>query len=209
MELTQSSIKQLISQSKLLRISISTLITIKNKQVQKPTRRKRKQTPHSTSTIKERLKLSSSKCRQSKGSATQTDDSNPRITNMRRILRSRSPYRRNTLTPKTRPLITNPGWNQPMLSNAKKINTSMKSKITMSEPATNIMKLNANMLGLGGGPRCLALPAQKCHKMRPQKRLVGFRLNRKTHKGEKEVSLCFCLQFLRSAPLVHKTIYAL
>ena len=37
-----------------------------------------------------------------------------------------------------------------MLSNSKKINTSIKSKVTMSEPATNIVKFKAKMLGLGG-----------------------------------------------------------
>ena len=158
MKLTQSSVEQLISQSKLLGIRISTLITIKDKQVQKPTRSKREQTPHSTPAVKERLKLRSNKSRQSKGSATQTDYSNPRITNMRGSLQSRSPNRGKTLTLKPRPLTTHSGRNQPMLSNSKEINTSGKSKIPMSEPTTNVMKLQTQMSGLGGWTRMSCPP---------------------------------------------------
>ena len=40
-----------------------------------------------------------------------------------------------------------------MLGNSKKVNTSIKSKVTMSEPVTNIMKLQTNMMGKGGWTR--------------------------------------------------------
>ena len=33
-----------------------------------------------------------------------------------------------------------------MLSNSKKVNTSIKSKVTMSKPATNIKELQTNMM---------------------------------------------------------------
>ena len=48
-----------------------------------------------------------------------------------------------------------------MLSNSKKINPSIKSKITMSKPATNIKKLKANMTGLGRWTRMSCPPSPK------------------------------------------------
>ena len=148
MKLTQSSVEQLISQSKLLGIRISTLITIKE------------QTGAETYQKQEGADTAQhARSQQSKGSATQTDYTNPRITNMRGSLRSRSPNRGKTLTLKPRPLTTHSGRNQPMLSNSNEINTSGKSKIPMSEPTTNVMILQTQMSGLGGWTRMSCPPS--------------------------------------------------
>ena len=112
-QLTQSSIKQLLSQGKLLSISITTLIGIQNNQVHEPTSTQRQQTPNRPTTVEEALNRGSGKGRQRNRCTTS-------ITNMEGILRSRCSNRGQPLTLKPDPLTPHPGRSTP----ASKANSS-------------------------------------------------------------------------------------
>ena len=114
-----------LSQSKLLSISISTLITIQNNQMHEPTGSNWQHTPNRRTTIRESPKLGSSISRQKHRGTPQANDTHPSITKMGRILRDRCPKKSNLLTSKPSPLTPHPGRDQSMLNNRQKINLSL------------------------------------------------------------------------------------
>ena len=54
-----------------------------------------------------------------------------------------------------------PSWDQPMLNNSKKVNTSLPGEIPMSEPTPNIENLKTKMLRRGGWPMVFGPPNPK------------------------------------------------
>ena len=125
-KLTQGSIKQLIGQSKLLSISVSSLIAVQNNQVHEPASTQWQHAPNRPTTVKKPLKLSSGKGGQSNRCTPHADDTNPSITNMGGTQTSRSPDGCQPLLSKPSPLTPDPSWDQPVLNNSKKVNTSLQ-----------------------------------------------------------------------------------
>ena len=94
-----------------------------------------------------------------------------------------------------------PGRDQTMLSNRQEVKTSIQSKITMSKPTTDIKDLDSKMMGRTR-PRILSPPyPQMPENQTPKPFFREFRLHKKPFLGKNEVLPCFCLQFLRDAPL--------